>query len=220
MTPIVSIVGLSNVGKTTYLEKLVRELKARNYRVATVKHDVHGFELDRPGKDSWRHAQAGADAVVISSPEKLALIRRTDHDSTIEEIARHLGGGFDLIITEGFKRGKAPKIEVHRREVGSDLLCTEEELLALATDERLEMSVPQFPLDDASPMADFLEDWLRTRHGTEEATLYLDGEPVRIVPFVQEILSRTVFAIVSTLKGVGTPKRIELTVHRDGPAKQ
>lgn len=69
MLPIVCIVGKSNVGKTTLLEGLITELKRRGHRVATVKHDVHGFEIDQPGKDSWRHAQAGSDAVVISSPK-------------------------------------------------------------------------------------------------------------------------------------------------------
>ena len=80
MTPLVCIVGESGSGKTYIVERLVAGLKGLGYRVATIKHSAHGFELDRPGKDSWKHAQAGSDAVVLSSPEELALIKKVDHD--------------------------------------------------------------------------------------------------------------------------------------------
>src|SRR5512143_21431 len=86
MIPIVSVVGKSDSGKTTLLEKLVKELTSRGYRIGTIKHDVHSFEIDHPGKDSWRHKQAGASATVISSPAKLALVVDTDHDHTLAEI--------------------------------------------------------------------------------------------------------------------------------------
>ncbi|GFP23998.1 molybdopterin-guanine dinucleotide biosynthesis adapter protein, partial [Candidatus Hakubella thermalkaliphila] len=86
MIPVFAIVGKTDSGKTTLLEKLVAELKKRGYRVGTVKHDIHGFEVDHPGKDSWRHAQAGADTVAISSPQKLALIKKVDHDLKPDEL--------------------------------------------------------------------------------------------------------------------------------------
>ena len=114
MIPIVSVVGKSNAGKTTLLEKLIPELKRRGYRVATVKHDAHSFEMDEPGKDTWRHRQAGADVVVISSKDKMAMIRRVDEELSLLEIADTITG-VDIILTEGFKRGPAPKIEVSRR---------------------------------------------------------------------------------------------------------
>ena len=87
MIPIVSVVGKSDSGKTTLIEKLVPELTRRGYRVATVKHDMHGFEVDREGKDSWRHKQAGAHTVVIASPQKIALIRDVERDLTLDEIS-------------------------------------------------------------------------------------------------------------------------------------
>ena len=96
MIPIISIVGKSDSGKTTLIEKLVPELTRRGYRVATVKHDVHGFEVDREGKDSWRHKQAGAHTVVISSPQKIALIRDVEKDSTLDEIRRRWVQDVDL----------------------------------------------------------------------------------------------------------------------------
>ena len=110
MIPIISVVGKSGVGKTTFLEKLIAELKRRGYRVAAIKHDVHGFEIDRPGKDSWRLAQAGSDSVVIASPQRLALIKRLDGEMAPGEIAALLAE-VDIILTEGYKRGDAPKIE-------------------------------------------------------------------------------------------------------------
>ena len=132
--PVVSVVGKSNVGKTTLVEKLLRELKRRHYKVATIKRDVHGFDVDRPGKDSWRHAQAGSDCVVISSHEKLAMIRKLDDELPIDEVVSLLPE-VDIVLTEGYRRQNKPKIEVSRREMGSDLLCNEEELIGIATDQ-------------------------------------------------------------------------------------
>ena len=87
MIPIVSIVGKSDAGKTTLLEKLIPELKRRGYRVATIKHDAHQFEIDHPGKDSYRHFHAGADWTIIGSPAKLALVRRLERELSLDEIA-------------------------------------------------------------------------------------------------------------------------------------
>lgn len=157
MVPIISVVGKSGAGKTTFLEKLVRELKRRGIRVAVIKHDTHGFDIDKPGKDTWRMAQAGSDAVVISSPFKMALIKTVDHDMTPDEIAAYLDGDVDLILTEGYKRGAKPKIEISRSEVSRELLCTEDELVALVTDQQFNMAVPQFGLEDVEGVASLLE---------------------------------------------------------------
>lgn len=156
--PVVSVVGLSNVGKTTFLEKLIAELKARGYRVATVKHDVHGFEIDRPGKDTWRHAQAGSDVVVIASPERLAMIARTGGELGLDEIVARLPVEVDIVLTEGYKRADKPKIEVSRAACGRDLLSREDELVAVVTDERFEgLRVAQYGLDDAAGVVGELE---------------------------------------------------------------
>jgi molybdopterin-guanine dinucleotide biosynthesis protein B len=157
MIPIVSVVGKSGAGKTTFLEELIREIKRRGYRLAVVKHDTHGFEIDRPGKDTWRMAQAGSDVVVISSPEKMAMIKKTGRDLPLDEIAQYIGDDVDLILSEGYKREDKPKIEVSRKEVSSELLCTEDELLALATDQEFDINVPHFALDDVRGLVDLLE---------------------------------------------------------------
>jgi molybdopterin-guanine dinucleotide biosynthesis protein B len=156
MIPLVSVVGKSDAGKTTLLEKLIPELTRRGYRVATVKHDAHSFEIDQPGKDTWRHRQAGADVVVISSKDKVAIIRSVDEEMSLLQIADTITG-VDIILTEGFKRGPAPKIEVSRREKSSELLCSADELVAIASDQHFDLPVPQFGLDDAVGLVDTLE---------------------------------------------------------------
>ncbi|MCL7454793.1 MAG: molybdopterin-guanine dinucleotide biosynthesis protein B [Anaerolineae bacterium] len=155
--PVVSLVGMSGVGKTTALEHILHELKRRGYRVGTVKHDTHGFELDKPGKDSWRHAQAGSDVVVISGPQKMAMIQQLSAEMPLDEIVP-LMRGVDIVITEGYKRGDRPKIEVTRLERGRELLCQPDELIGLMTDYEVDMAVPQFALDDAQGVVDLLED--------------------------------------------------------------
>jgi molybdopterin-guanine dinucleotide biosynthesis protein B len=154
MIPIVSIVGKSDSGKTTLIEKLIPELIRRGYRVATVKHDVHGFEVDREGKDSWRHKKAGAHTVVISSPVKLTLIRDVDHDADLTELRDSYIRDVDLILSEGFK-----KIEVFRKEMHRDLLCTkEDDLVAIATNQRLSSDIPCFDLNDTPGLVDLIEE--------------------------------------------------------------
>ncbi len=155
--PVISVVGKSGVGKTTALELVIREIKRRGYKVGTIKHDTHGFEVDKPGKDSWRHAQAGSDAVVISSPRKMALIRTLDEEMSLDRIVE-LMGDVDLVITEGYKRGDRPKIEITRRERGTELLCAAEELIGIMADYPVDIPVPQFALDDAPGVVDLLEE--------------------------------------------------------------
>ncbi|MGI6553734.1 MAG: molybdopterin-guanine dinucleotide biosynthesis protein B [Bacillota bacterium] len=157
MVPIISVVGKSKVGKTTLLEKLLPEIKKRGYRVAVIKHDVHGFDIDRPGKDTWKHARAGADIVVISSPQKMAIIEKVDREKTLAEIASKLDH-VDLIITEGYKRQDKPKIEVFRSEVSDTLLCKREELIAVATNVPLNIGVPEFDLDDSAGIVGFIQE--------------------------------------------------------------
>jgi molybdopterin molybdotransferase len=155
--PIVSIVGKSQSGKTVLMEQLITEFKKRGYKVAALKHSRGGLEIDHPGKDSWRYAQAGSDAVLISSPDKLAFIKNLSHDLGIEEILPIIGPEFDLVLVEGFKKSKIPKIEVHRKNLGDDLLCSPEELSAIVTDEPLDTNIPQLPWGDTAIIADFIE---------------------------------------------------------------
>ena len=156
---IVSVVGKSGAGKTTLMVKLIAELKRRGHRVATIKHDIHGFDIDTPGKDSWRHAEAGSDVVFIASPQKLAMVRRLDFEWSIDKIAG-MCSDVDIVLTEGYKRGDKSKIEVSRQEKGTELLCDSSELLAIATDQLFDLDVPQFDLDDSAGLVDILEGYM------------------------------------------------------------
>ncbi|MCP4539795.1 MAG: molybdopterin-guanine dinucleotide biosynthesis protein B [Chloroflexi bacterium] len=155
-TPIVSIIGKSDSGKTTLLEGLIGELKRRGYRVGTIKHDAHSFEVDHPGTDTWRHAQAGSDHVVISSPQRVASIRRVEQEQRLDELATRMTD-VDIILTEGYRRGNAPKIEVSRRERSSTLMCRSDELLAVASDQLFDLNVPQYGLNDYAGLADLIK---------------------------------------------------------------
>jgi len=158
MIPIVSIVGKSDSGKTTLLEKLIAELSRRGYRVATIKHDVHGFDIDHEGKDSWRHKQAGAMMTIISSPQKVAVVEDVDHDHEIVELRERYIRNVDLILTEGYKRNPHPKIEVFRRELNRELLSGPgDNLLALASNQMMDIGVPCLDINDVRGLADLIE---------------------------------------------------------------
>lgn len=164
MPPLVAIVGRSESGKTLLVEQLIGEFKRRGYRIATLKHSHCGdIEVDQPGKDTWKFAQAGSEAVCISSPRKLALIKKSDHDLRIGEVLPTIGPGFDLVLVEGFKKSNLPKIEVHRKDLGNDLLCSPEDLSAIVTDGPLDAplvdsyKVPILSWADTPVIADFIE---------------------------------------------------------------
>ena len=158
MIPIVSIVGKSNSGKTTLLEKIIADLAHRGYRIATIKHNRHGFDIDHEGKDSYRHKKAGAHTTVVSSPHQLALVQDVDHDHSFEEIREKFISGADIILTEGFKVNDYPKIEVFRSELKRELISKKEDgLVAVATNVSLDIDVPCLDLNDPKTVADFIE---------------------------------------------------------------
>lgn len=214
MVPVVCVVGKSDAGKTTFLEKLIPELTRRGYRVGTIKHDTHGFNIDQPGKDTWKHAQAGSSTVVISSPEKFAIVKRVERELTLDEIATMAGDGVDILLTEGFKRSDKPKIEISRREKSDELLCDERELVAVVTDNQFDIRTPQFGLDDAAGVADLLERRFLRRKGQEYVTLLADGKRIPIKTFVQDVFDRVVRAIVSTLHGAEGVEEITLVLRK------
>jgi molybdopterin-guanine dinucleotide biosynthesis protein B len=125
--------------------------------VATLKHDRGGFEMDHPGKDTWRHAQAGSDIVAISSPAKVAMIWTVQEEMALDQVVQMLPRA-DIVLVEGYKQEHKPKIEVSRSELGSDLLCEGDDLIAVVTDRELPVTVPQFDTSDASGVADLLEE--------------------------------------------------------------
>jgi molybdopterin-guanine dinucleotide biosynthesis protein B len=216
MTDIVlSIVGRSDTGKTTLLEKLVRELTSRGYKVGTIKHDLHGFDIDREGKDSWRHKNAGATMTIISSPTKLALIKDVAFDTEIDQIVAKYVDDVDIVITEGYKQSKKPKIEVFRKAAYDDLLCSgDENLVAIATDSIHDVNVPQFNINDAKGLTDLVEEKFLSKRVPLRVSLEVNGNPVHIKPFLHSMLIKSVTGMIRVLKGCSNSKTITVKIER------
>jgi len=216
MIPIISIVGKSDSGKTTLIEKLVPELTRRGYRIATVKHDVHGFEVDQEGKDSWRHKQAGAHTVVISSPNKIALIRDVERDLNLDEIREKLIQDVDLILSEGYKKDVQSKIEIFRKEKHKKLLSTKEDnLVAIVSNQDFNVGVPCFHLEDMKGLSNFIEEEFLKSKKTKEISIKVNGKPIPLSPFVRDILTKTIKGMLSSLKGCDNPKKIEINIEEN-----
>ena len=159
MIPVVSFVGKSDSGKTTLIEKIIPELIRKGWRVATIKHSRHGFDIDREGKDSWRHRKAGARMTVMSSPEQIAVIENPERDFEIGELRDRYIRDVDIILTEGFKGNPYPKIEVFRTSLNRDMLCSRKDnLIAVASDEQMKINVPCLNIDDAEGIAQLITD--------------------------------------------------------------
>jgi molybdopterin-guanine dinucleotide biosynthesis protein B len=212
MIPVISVVGRSNVGKTTFLEKVVKELKDRGYRVAVIKHDTHGFEIDQPGKDSWRMTQAGSDVVVLSSADKMAMIKKPGQELSLDQLAALVEDGVDIIISEGYKSADKPKIEVLRSGVSDKILSQVQELVTLVTDQHIDMGVPQFAHDDVSGMVDLLVERFLGQQKEADASLSVNGNPVPIKIFVKDVFIRTITGLVATLHGTEDAKEIKVTI--------
>lgn len=158
MAHVICIVGKKQSGKTTFMEKLIPQLQALGISVGAVKHDAHSFDIDREGKDSWRLKQAGAETVVVSSPERIAMIKSVDHELTLDEMAGSFFSDKHLVLAEGYFNSGHPKIEVHRGDAHDRPLCdrrnqAEKRLVAMITDRGVDADVPKFDLDDARGVA-------------------------------------------------------------------
>ncbi len=156
---ILGLAGWSGSGKTTLLVGLVPALAARGVTVSTVKHAHHDVDIDRPGKDSYRHREAGAVEVVLSTAKRWALVRelRGAPEPSVDELVARLAP-VDLVLVEGFKRDAHPKIEVHRPETGLPLLCEQDpSVIAVASDAPVSgLSIPVLDLNDPAAIADFI----------------------------------------------------------------
>lgn len=151
----------SGTGKTTLIEALIKIFKDRGYRVGVLKYDAHKFEIDKEGKDSYRFTKAGADNVILSSAEKLAMIQLVQEQKNLEEIIE-LFTDVDVIFIEGFRNNNYPKIEVYRKAVSEKLLCKDsnfniDSFVAVASDESLSLDLPVLDLNSPLILADFIE---------------------------------------------------------------
>ena len=214
MHSIISIVGKSGSGKTTLLEGLIAELKRRGYKIAIVKHSHHAYELDKANKDTWRLSQSGSEISAIKSADNLAIFRRMEHYFDPQEISNFILWDYDLILTEGFKGSNYPKIEVHRRDQGEDLLTNHQQLLAVVTDEPLEIDVPQFSRDDVEKIADLIENVVLVRQREDDVDLIVNGAYIPISPSLKDLLTRTLLAMIPSPKDNGEVKSLHISLRR------
>ncbi len=155
--PILSVIGRSNTGKTTFIEKLIPMVGAKGIRVATIKHHLHDFESDREGKDSYRHKKAGARIAMIVSPRKVAFTADVERELTLPELISRFVTNVDLVIVEGFKGERTPKIEVYRYTEGIAPLChADADVFAVMSDRPIDAPVPVFPRDDVAGAAELI----------------------------------------------------------------
>ena len=215
MIPIVSLVGKSGSGKTTLLEKVVAELTHRGYKVGTIKHDVHGFEIDYEGKDSWRHKRAGAATVVLSGPGKIAVIKDVDEEWSPDRLGSSFIDGVDIIITEGYKRAIHPKIEVIRKAKSTKPICRKDKnLIAIASDMKFRYKdVPCIDINEATGVADLIEKrFLQKQTYSEKANLIVNGKQIALKPFIEGMLVEAIKGILKSLKGCDNSKNIEIRI--------
>jgi molybdopterin-guanine dinucleotide biosynthesis protein B len=155
---IFGLAGWSGSGKTTLLAALIPELVGRGVTVSTIKHAHHEFDIDQPGKDSWRHRQAGAREVMVASSRRFALMHelRDAPEPSLDELVARMAP-VDLLLVEGFKRDPHPKLEVHRPSVGKPFLYPDDpHIVAITSDETLTVPLPLLPLGEVAAIADFI----------------------------------------------------------------
>ncbi|HYL79875.1 MAG TPA: molybdopterin-guanine dinucleotide biosynthesis protein B [Candidatus Acidoferrum sp.] len=219
MIPIVSVVGRSNSGKTTLLEKLIRVLVDRGWRIGTIKHHFHGpVQVDVPGKDSWRHKQAGARVVALSSAQTFFVVRDVDGEFPLETIAHLALFGVDCILTEGFKSGSMPKIEVSRDGPGAPLLCgPEDHLVAVVSDRDRGAQVPHFGPEDVSSLAEFIEREFLKKSSHSQVDVLLGERRVSLDDQTQEILACVIRCLVGDGRDPGSGPPIEIRIREQTP---
>lgn len=159
MAKVVNIVGnCSNVGKTFVMEGLIKELKSRGLKIATIKHDTHGFDIDHEGKDTYKHRKAGADTVIISSKNRYAEIRELDEEIDLIDILNKACTNNDIVLVEGYKKSGLRKIEVYRNNISTDIISPKNLLIAIASDINLDVKdIIVVNKEDFKVMANLIE---------------------------------------------------------------
>jgi len=153
---VIGVVGWKNNGKTTLVTRLVEHLSRAGYRISTIKHAHHSIDLDRPGKDTWRHREAGASEVLLATSRRYILMHelRNEAEPPLADLVARLTP-VDVVIVEGFKGTHLPKIEVHRAERGTDLIARfDPDVVAVASDVAfIDLAIPVIPLDEVPAVA-------------------------------------------------------------------
>ena len=207
--PIVSVVGNSESGKTTLIEKLIPEIKKRGYRVGSVKH-AREINVDK-GKDSQRHLTAGSEETILAGPGQIILFKRAG-EPTIEEVGQMFDSDLDLILCEGFKNTNLPKIEVYRKGYGT-LLDGLTSVFAIVSDEKLEVKTRQFKTGEIEAIVDLLEKGF-IQPNREWLDLFVNGKQVPLTIFPKQFITDVVLAMTLSLKGIEPIKTLEIKLKK------
>jgi molybdopterin-guanine dinucleotide biosynthesis protein MobB len=214
MHTIISIVGKSGSGKTTLLERLVAELKSRGLKTAIVKHSHHANDLDTTAKDTWRFTKAGTELSAINSLDNLAIFRHIENFFDPSEISRYVTWDYDLILTEGFKSSHYPKIEVHRKELGPDLVTKPEQLLAVITDEPLHVQVPQFTSNDLPKIVDLIIAEMQKKQTQDDLEIMINGKHVNTDNALKDMVIPTLMAMLPLAETKENIKSLQISLRR------
>jgi molybdopterin-guanine dinucleotide biosynthesis protein MobB len=213
---IFAFIGNSNTGKTHLIAQLVPEIKQRGYSVAVIKHCAYGFELDTTGKDSWNFAEAGADAVAMVSPERLATLSPLEHQPTPESIAVKHFEMPDIVLAEGFKGDTSiRKIEVLKKGISEKIETPLEELFAVVSDFDADTDKPVFKPDQIGLLTDqILASVVKQK---SSISLHIDGDPIPMNDFVQKIFTNAIMGMIGSLDGIKeNPERIHISLVKKG----
>lgn len=211
MIPIVCIVGASNAGKTTVLERLIPELAGKGYRVGALKHDAHGFQMDHEGKDTWKHKRAGAQTIAISSPSQVASIRSVTSEMSLEDVVGRYFWSENIVLVEGYKRSHYPKIEVFRSAIEHKPICKENDnLMAVISEDEIALDVPRFGFEEIDRAAALIEERFLASRREHAIQVLLDGKRLPMNSFVQEFMAGAIMGMLGTLRGWKKPQEIRI----------
>lgn len=213
---IFAFAGISDSGKTRLILKLVDELKKRGYSISVIKHCAHGIELEAQGKDTAQFVEAGADSVCMYSSDGLAILQQKKANLDVRQISREYLQCSDFILVEGGRSDKTlKKIEVLRKGVSENIVCSPEELIAVVSDFDIGKALPAFHPEEINKIADFLEN--HPHEKGPQLQLNINNVSVPMNPFVQKIFSNTLLGIISSLEGIPeNPECITLSLREKG----
>jgi molybdopterin-guanine dinucleotide biosynthesis protein B len=213
---IFAFTGISDSGKTRLIQKLIGELKNREYKVSVIKHCAHGFDIEDQGKDSAQFVEAGSDFVCMYSPDGMAVFHQKKAALDVRKISREFLQCSDFILVEGDRSDKTlKKIEVLRRGVSEEISCPPEELIAVISDFNVGKDIPVFHPEEIEKISDFIENQPHEKEPLLQ--LNIDGVSVPMNPFVQKIFTNSLQGMISSLEEIPEdPECITLSIIRKG----
>lgn len=206
--PTVRIVGKKGSGKTDLIEAVTAELVRRGYIVSAIKHSAHKSSFDQQGKDTWRFSRAGARVVGLCSSHEFVTITKLDHELDVSELELRLDPSIDIILIEGFRKAKGPKIEILSN---GDQPSTDPDLIAIVSDHKQLSRVPSFRREQIKEICDLIESGF-LKPPKRRVMLVVDGREIKLNEFVSKIIRSTLMGMISSLKGVNSPRKISIHI--------